>query len=80
MELPDASAEPERPSDPSNPDGAIDSHDAVGESQKDAQGAKDDNELDHRKLGEWRSHYAPTAWIQIGFEFVYLVLVLFGFY
>ncbi len=35
-----------------------------------------DNKLDHRQLGEWASRYRGSAWVQIGIEFSYLVLVL----
>jgi hypothetical protein len=37
-----------------------------------------DNKLDHRHLGDWGSRYAAAAWRQIGVEFAYLVIVLFG--
>lgn len=35
-----------------------------------------DNKLDHRQLGQWASRYGGSAWLQIVFEFSYLVLVL----
>lgn len=38
--------------------------------------AKQDNKLDHRDFGEWKSRYEAGAWVQIGIEFAYLVLML----
>lgn len=35
-----------------------------------------DNKLDHRQLGQWASRYGGSAWVQIGIEFAYLVLIL----
>ncbi len=34
------------------------------------------NKLDHRQLGQWASRYGGSAWVQIGIEFAYLVLIL----
>ncbi|KAA9008098.1 hypothetical protein [Histidinibacterium aquaticum] len=31
---------------------------------------------DHRKPGQWNSIYPSQAWYQIGFEFIYLILVM----
>ncbi len=33
------------------------------------------NELDHRQPGNWASRYGGSAWVQIGIEFTYLVLM-----
>ena len=76
MELPDASADPQRPSDPRNAGGSAHAPDAIGEATRDGQAPENDEKLDHRPLGAWASRYARSAWLQIGIEFVYLVVVL----
>jgi len=35
-----------------------------------------DNKLDHRLVGQWKSRYGKAAWCQIAIEFTYLVAVL----
>lgn len=76
MELPDASAEPQRRPDPRNAGRAKSIAGAIGEGAQDARALEDDNTLDHRALGDWASRYARSAWVQIGAEFGYLVIVL----
>lgn len=72
MELPESSADGSGASDAGNA-GALAECDGgltpAGE-------AKQDNTLDHRHFGDWESRYQKGAWIQIGVEFTYLVLML----
>jgi hypothetical protein len=48
----------------------------MSEAEQDARASEEDNALDYRRLGDWHSRYAISAWRQIFFEFGYLVTVL----
>ena len=72
MELPESSTDGPSAADAGDADTFAEDAGAIAQTPE----AKQDDKIDHRHLGDWGSRYERTAWVQIGFEFGYLVVIL----